>query len=94
MQMTEFQMPFNQTSPEHGRGGDSSNWAGCISKKQISAILRPHCTYRSRVVRNFFTSERLERCGIRPDEFPHIRDFSVEATFIIVSDLKKYGFLK
>lgn len=86
-QTTAFTLP-------PGRVGDASKWEGCISKKELSTILRPHRSYRSDVVRVFFTTERLERCGIAPDEFRRIRVFSVEATHIIVSDLVKFGFIR
>lgn len=95
MQNTEYQDKPTKTNPEHGRVGESSDLAGlgCVNKKWIFQRLKPHRKYRTEVVRTFFTTERLERCGISPEQLSGIRDFSVEASHVIVSDLKKYGFL-
>lgn len=95
MQIADSQHKTPHTDASADRVGVSSIPLGCISKKWICFTLRPYLKgYRPQVVRLFFTAERLERCGITPDEYPRIRVFSPEATSIIVSDLKKYGFIK
>jgi len=94
MQNTDYQYKQTKTSPEPGRVGDSSVPAGCVSKKWLCFILRPYLKkYRTEAVRLFFTSERMEQCGISPDEYPRIRVFSPEATRVIISELQKFGFL-
>jgi len=68
---------------------------GCISKKWVFFVLRPGCTtYRADVLRQFFTQQRLERCGIQPDEFPRIRVFSPEASSAIKNDLRQLNFVE
>lgn len=68
---------------------------GQICKKEIFYILRPDLkTYRAATVRNFFTPDRLQRCGIMPEEFPSIRVFSADASAVIVSELKRLDFLQ
>lgn len=95
MQNADFQTPQPKTSFQSDRVGVSSVPAGCVSKKWLCFTLRPYLKrYRADVVRVFFTSERMEQCGICPEEFPRIRVFSPEATHIIISDLKKFGFLE
>lgn len=81
--------------PEPARVGESSVPAGCISKKWLCFTLRPYLRqYRPSVVRLFFTTERMQQCGISPDEYPRIRVFSPEATHAILTELKKYGFIE
>ena len=68
---------------------------GQISKKQLFYILRPDLkAYRTATVRDFFTDDRLQRCGIMPEEFPHIRVFRADASAVIISDLQRLNFLK
>lgn len=81
-----------------GNGNVSNNStptpAGCISKKWLFYILRPNATYRAQVVREFMeTADRLNRCGINPDQYNSIRIFTAEATNVILSDLKQLNFL-
>lgn len=93
MQSAETQSKIQIATPEPDRVGDSSIPVGCVSKKWLFFKLRPSLTkYRPDVVRIFFTSERMERCNIDPEKFKTIKIFSPEATHVIVSDLKKYGF--
>jgi hypothetical protein len=69
--------------------------AGCITKKWVFFTLRPDLrAYRAEVVRQFFTPDRLSRCGIPEEEFHRIRVFSPEASHAIKSDLKKIGFIE
>jgi hypothetical protein len=95
MQNTEYQDKPYVNAMEPGRVGESSVLPdiGCVNKKWIFQRLKPHRKYRTEVVRTFFTTERLERCGISPEQLPSIRDFSMEASHVIVSDLQKFGFL-
>lgn len=95
MQNTDSQSKTTFTPASSYMVAESSIHAGCISKKQLCFTLRPYLKrYRGSVVRVFLTSERMERCGIDPDQYPRIRVFSPEATHVIISDLKKFGFLK
>lgn len=95
MQSAEYQTPSPKISISSDRVGVSSVPAGCISKKWLCFTLRPYLKrYRADVVRIFFTTERMAQCGICPDDFPRIRVFSPEATHVIISDLKKYGFIE
>lgn len=67
---------------------------GLISKKDLFFLLRPGVgQYRSRTVRQFFTDDRLRRCGIQPDEFRRIRVFPAEATAVIREDLRQMKFI-
>lgn len=95
MQNTDLQSENTTRTTKPGRVVDTSVLAdiGCVNKKWIFQRLKPHRKYRTDVVRTFFTTERLERCGITPEQLPGIRDFSVEATHVILSDLQKFGFL-
>ena len=68
---------------------------GQICKKQLFYILRPDLkAYRTATVREFFTDDRLQRCGIMPEEFPHIRVFRADASAVIISELQRLNFLK
>jgi hypothetical protein len=67
---------------------------GLISKKDLFFLLRPGVgQYRSRTVRQFFTDDRLRRCGIHPAEFRRIRVFPAEATAVIREDLRQMKFI-
>lgn len=95
MQNTDYQDKPTKTNPEPSRVGDSSIPAGCVSKKWICFTLRPYLSrYDTNVVRLFFTTERMERCGIDAGEYPRIRVFSPKATHVIIQDLKQFGFIK
>jgi len=94
MQVTDLQHHSRKQVSSSDRVGDSSISTGCISKKEISNFLYPNRSYRSSGVRIFFTEERLQRCGISPDEFRRIRVFSAQATHVIISDLQQFGFIK
>ncbi len=81
------------TTPKTG-ATTSSIQEGLISKKDIFFVLRPGVgQYRSRTVRQFFTEERLRRCGIHPDVFPTIRVFPAEASAVIREDLRQMKFI-
>lgn len=59
-----------------------------LSKKQLSFILRPDgAKYNYRVVEQFFSPERMHRCGVQPDNFKKIRVFSIEQTAAIKREL-------
>ena len=67
---------------------------GLITNKDLFVILRPGVGQsRSRTVRQFFTDERLRRCGISPDQFKRIRVFPAEATAVIRDDLRQMKFI-
>lgn len=69
--------------------------SGCISKKWLFYTLRPYsAVYRSQVIHDFLnTADRLQRCGISPDELGRVRVFSAEATAVILSDLRQLNFI-
>ncbi len=94
MQNADFQTNSPQQSFDSDRVVVSSilEEIGCINKGWIFSKLKPNREYRTEVINTFFTEERLRRCGIKPDDLVHIRYFSVEASFVIVSDLLKHGF--
>lgn len=95
MQSADFQNKAHSNTSESGRVGDYSVPAGCVSKKWLCFRLKPFLRkYRPDTCRAFFTQERLERCGITPDQYPRIRTFSPEATHVILTELKKYGFIE
>ena len=95
MQSTDLQTNQIHVTFDADRVGLSSVPAGCVTKKWLCFTLRPSLkSYRADVVRLFFTQERLERCGIVPDQYPKIRVFTPEATSVIVGDLVRLGFIK
>jgi len=95
----ELPMPDRQTftapaAPESTSAAHYSIQEGLISKKDLFFLLRPGVgQYRSRTVRQFFTDERLRRCGISPDQFKRIRVFPAEATAVIRDDLRQMKFI-
>lgn len=67
---------------------------GCINKKAICSILKPHLAgYSSRTVQSFFTAERLQRLALTPEQIKELRGFTPEQTAVIVGDLRRCGLL-
>lgn len=62
--------------------------SGCLCKKQLHGILRPHVVYNSRTIDAFFTDDLLHRCGLTRAEMKRIRVFPVEVNFVVVTHLK------
>lgn len=75
-----------ETTPAHFRSVQEAG--GCLCKKQLHSILRPHVTYNSRTINAFFTDDLLTRCGLSREEMKRIRVFPVEVNFVVVSHLK------
>lgn len=60
-----------------------------ISKKQLFFILRPDCArINTKVLQQFFTTERMQRIGIDPDQYKRIRTFSIDQTKEIKRELR------
>lgn len=93
--MTDYQKKNNETPSKQAGGGIASVYAGgLISKGQLFLLLRRDCTrYSTRTIRDFFTPERLQRCGLDETEFRRTRLFSADATSVIVSELKQLNLL-
>lgn len=70
------------------RAGSIQEVVGCMCKKQLHGILRPHVGYNSRTIDQFFTDELLSRCGLTRVEMKRMRVFPVEVNFIVVTHLK------
>lgn len=69
--------------------GPSVQPAGCLCKKQVFYLLRPHSRcYYSKPIDQFFTDELLQRCGITRDEMKRIRVFPPEINFVVITHLK------
>lgn len=74
--------------PAENAGGSIQEGRGCLCKKELHAIIRPHVSYNSRTIDAFFTDELLSRCGISRQEMKRIRVFPVEINFVVVTHLK------
>lgn len=59
-----------------------------LSKKQVFFILRPDCTKQNdRVLKQFFSDARMQRCGIDPIQYRRIKTFTIDQTAQIKREL-------
>lgn len=59
-----------------------------LSKSQVFFLLRPECSrLNTKVLQNFFTPERMQRCQIDPGHYKNIRIFSIDQTHRIKIEL-------
>lgn len=88
--MAEVKQLAQQTYPDRvGAANARDRPAGCMCKKELFFILRPHSgAYYSRPVHDFFTDDLLRRCGITRDEMKRIRVFPPEVNFEVITYLK------
>lgn len=84
----------NDANPNaHIRTGSVHVAGGCISKQEICFLLRPYLARtRTYVIREFFTDERLARCGLTLESLKRIRVFPPDVSAIIIADLKNLGY--
>lgn len=62
--------------------------AGCLSKKQLFFLLRPHArVYNSVVVQAFFTDDLLCSCGITRDQMRRMRVFPAPVHGVLIQHL-------
>ena len=97
MQTTDFQTqkPVKPSLPGRvGEGSIPAAPAGCISKGQIFNLLYPNRSYRSACIRDFFTADRLRRCGVSADDLRRIRILPPTATAVVIADLRQLGFIQ
>jgi len=88
---TESFVPYSGPNSPKQRPGTIPA-APLLSKKELFYTLKPGCTvYRSGVLRQFFTPERMARCHIDPADYPHVRHFNFDQSRAILRELNSVG---
>jgi len=93
--MAENERQNGQNSPHTAAApGSSVLPEGVFGKRELFyALRRGRVKYRSEVIYQFMTAERISRCGYTEEEFKSIYLFSPEACCVIRQELQNLNFL-